>query len=142
MFGALYVAAYHLGQLLFQMVHLSIPDELSSDVESVYSQIRWATSALIVSYPVFLFMSCRVTAEIAKDPTRRNSAVRRWLTYVTLFIAVSILVGDLTALFFNLLSGEVTLRFLLKFAIVGVLAGCVFGYYFLSMRADDEALAK
>jgi hypothetical protein len=142
MFGTLYVAAFQFGQLLFQFVNLAIADELAANVNRVYWQIRWATSALIVSYPIFLYTSYRITVEIAQDPTRRNSAVRRWLTYVTLFLAVSIITGDLIALLFNFLSGEVTFRFLLKFAIVAVIAGSVFSYYLWSMKADDKALAR
>ncbi len=142
LFGTLYVAAYQFGDLLFQFVNLAIPDQLANYVERVYGQIRWATSALIVSYPIFLYVSFGVEREIERDPTRRNSAVRRWLTYLTLFLAVSIIVGDLIALLYNFLSGEVTLRFFLKFAIIATIAGCVFSYYLWAMKMDDKALAR
>lgn len=141
-FASLYVAAYQLGQLLFQFVNLAVLDELSMAVEAIHRRIRWSTSALIVAYPVFLFMSFRIAVEVARDPARRNSAVRRWLTYLTLFIAVSFLLGDLIALLFSFLSGEVTLRFALKCLIVAALAGSMFGYYFHLMKTDDRALAS
>jgi len=142
LFAALYVAAFQLGQLLFQFVNLAVVDELSLAVEAIHGRIRWSTSALIVAYPVFLFMSYRIAVEVARDPPRRNSAVRRWLTYLTLFIAVAFILGDLIALLFGFLSGEVTLRFALKCLIVAALAGAVFGYYFQLMKRDDRALAS
>jgi hypothetical protein len=45
-------------------------------------------------------------------------------------------------LVFSLLSGELTLRFVLKVLIVAVIAGAGFGYYMASLRADDRALER
>jgi len=140
-FAALYLSAYHFGSLLFQFVNLAIPDNLTESNSYAYPRIRFAVSALIVAFPVFLYLSFRTSREISADPLRRNSAVRRWLTYLTLTLAAFIVIGDLIALIYNLLSGELTLRFLLKSAIVAALAGGIFGYYFWTMQADDEALA-
>lgn len=141
-FGTLYLSAFYLGDLLFQFVNLAFPDELQDRAVYVYRQIRWSTSAIIVAFPVFLYVSYRALNEVAHDATRRTSAVRRWLTYLTLFIAASIIVGDLISLVDNLLSGGLTARFLLKTSIVGLIAGIVFGYYLWSIKADDEALAQ
>src|SRR5690606_39375607 len=60
-----------------------------------------------------------------------------WLTYLTLFIAASVLVGDLVALVYNVLGGEASLRFVLKVAVVGMIAGAVFGYYLSDLRRDE-----
>jgi len=141
-FAALYLSAYHFGSLLFQFVNLAIPDNLTESNSYAYPRIRFAVSALIVAFPVFLYLSFRTSREISADPLRRNSAVRRWLTYLTLTLAAFIVIGDLIALIYNLLSGELTLRFLLKSVIVAALAGGIFGYYFWTLKADDEALAR
>jgi len=135
-FVTLYVSAFHLGSLLFDFVNLALPDELNSRTNRIYRDIRWATSALVVSFPIFLYLSYKISSEIAQDPTRRNSAVRRWLTYLTL------IVGDLIYVVYNLLSGEITTRFLLKTAIVLCIAGSIFSYYLWSMKADDEAMSQ
>jgi len=142
MFTALYLSAFYLGDLLFQFVNLAFPDELEDRVEYVYSQIRWATSTIIVAFPIFVYVSYRTLNEIALDATRRTSSVRRWLTYLTLFVAAFIIVGDLISLVFNLLSGGLSARFLLKTIIVGLVAGVIFGYYLWSMRVDDKVLAR
>jgi hypothetical protein len=68
--------------------------------------------------------------------------MRKWLTYLTLLVAASAIVGDGVTLVYNLLSGELTTRFILKVVVVAIIAAAVFGYYTWSNRRDDEALAR
>jgi len=142
MFGTLYVSAIYLGDLLFGFINKALPDEVGRDLTYVDSGIRWATSALIVAFPVFLFCAIKLAREIAADASRRSSSMRKWLTYLTLLTAAGVIVGDSIALVFNLLSGELTLRFALKVTVVAAIAGSVFGYFTWSMRVDDKALER
>ena len=102
----------------------------------------WSTSALIVAFPVFLYLSHRTPRLVSVDPARRTSAVRRWLTHLTLALAAVVVLGDVIALVYGFLSGEVTVRFILKVAIVALIAGSIFAYYFAAVKADDAALAR
>jgi hypothetical protein len=139
MFGTLYVSAYQLGSLLFDFINLAFPDEINPfEAPAAERGIRWATASLIVAFPVFLGVSIKLGREIAADPTRRQSAVRRWLTYLTLLLAAGIIVGDSITLLYNLLSGDLTLRFVLKVAVVAAIAGILFGYYSRSARDDSK----
>ena len=142
MFAMLYISAYQFGNLLFQFINLGFADPLTDDTASTKDQIRWATSSLLVAFPVFLFVAHRISRRIARDPAQRNSAIRKWLTYLTMSLAVCIIVGDLISLMNGVLSGELTARFSLKTLVVGAIAGGIFSYYLWSMRADDEALAR
>jgi hypothetical protein len=146
MFGTLYVSAFYLGDLLFGFINLAFPDDVqrggSSQVEYIESGIRWATAALIVAFPVFLLTAWKTGREVAADPTRRNSAMRKWLTYLTLLVAAGVIVGDGITLVYNVLSGELTLRFVLKVLVVAVIASAGFGYYTWSLRTDDRALGR
>lgn len=142
LFGALFLAVGHLGALLFAFVDLALTDPLESFQRSVRGRIRWAVSMLAVAWPVFLVLSVRTARSVDQEPARRNSAVRRWLTFLTLTVTAFVLVGDLVGLLNALLSGGLTLRFVLKALIVGVLAGAVLGYYLHQARADDRALAR
>ncbi|MEM8981734.1 MAG: DUF5671 domain-containing protein [Pseudomonadota bacterium] len=142
-FAMLYLSAFYLGDLLFQFVTLGVTEHAEPRrVSYVYSSIRWATSGLIIAYPIYLYLSYRIAVEIAADPASRVSAVRRWLTYLTLAIAALVIVADLILLLYNFLSGDLTLRFLLKTLIVLCIAGAIFGYYLRSIRLDDEALSR
>lgn len=144
MFGTLYVSAFYFGDLLFGFINRAFPDDLSFADRAQYIErgIRWATAALIVAFPVFLFTAWKTGKEIAADPTRRNSAIRKWLTYLTMLVAAGIIVGDGITLVYNVLSGGLTLRFILKVLVVAVIASAGFGYYMWSIRADDAALGR
>ncbi len=144
MFGALYTSAFYFGDLLFGFINRAFPDDLSYNDRTEYVErgIRWATAALIVAFPVFLFTVRKTGKEVAADPTRRNSAIRKWLTYMTLLVAAAVIVTDGITLVYNVLSGELTLRFILKVLVVAVIASAGFGYYTWSIRADDAALGR
>ena len=79
-------------------------------------------SALIVAFPVFMWVSSLNSRTERADPTVRTSPVRRWLTYLTLFGAACTLIGDVMSLVYSVLGGELTTRFVLKVLIVGAIA--------------------
>jgi hypothetical protein len=143
MFGTLYLSAFYLGDLLFGLINRSLPDSLDRDrLPYIENGIRWATAALIVASPVFLLSALKLAKEVAADPSRRSSSIRKWLTYLTLLVAAGVIVGDFITLVYNMLSGELTMRFVLKVTIVAAIAGSVFGYFTWSTRVDDRALER
>lgn len=139
LFSTLYFFAWNLGSLLFQLIQYALPDPADPDWQlmRLSGGIRWAISALVIAFPVFVFAAHRVSRDVDKHPIKRLSPVRRWLTYLTLFVAATVLIGDLTALVFNLLGGDLSLRFVLKVLVVGVIAGTVFGYYLWDLRQEE-----
>ena len=141
LFATLYTSAYYLGSLLFDFINRAFPDpswNTDGYDEYVRESIRWSVSALIVAFPVFLYTSLLTTRAIHDDPIKRASKIRRWLTYLTLFIAATALIGDVTTLVYNLLSGELTVRFVLKVATVALIAGTAFTYYLRDLRVDEQ----
>ena len=139
LFSTLYFFAWNLGSLLFQLIQYALPDPADPDWQllRLSGDIRWAISALVIAFPVFVFAAHRVSRDVDTHPIKRLSPVRRWLTYLTLFVAATVLIGDLTALVYNLLSGELSLRFVLKVLVVGVIAGTVFSYYLWDLRQEE-----
>ena len=139
MFGVLYVSAFQLGSLLFGLINLAFPNELNEfEAAGATRSIRWATASLIIAFPLFLWVGRKLGRELKQEPARRLSAVRRWLTYVTLLVAAGFIVGDLITLVYNLLSGELTVRFTLKVLVVAAITGTIFGYYLGMTRRDGE----
>lgn len=138
MFATLYFFAYHLGSLLFDLINRAWPDATQSGYGGLGSSMRWATAAILISFPVFAYVSHYVARDVARHPIKRLSPVRRWLTYLTLFIAATILIGDMTTLLYNLLGGELTTRFVLKVLVVAAIAGSVFGYYLWDLRREEQ----
>ena len=139
LFSTLYVVAFQFGRLVFEFINQVFPDPASSVTARAWREsIRFAVASLIVALPVFLYMSRLTNRATALDPAIRVSPVRRWLTYITLFIAASVLIGDFTTLVYSLLGGELTVRFVLKVITVGVIAGVVFWYYVSDLRLDER----
>lgn len=140
LFATLYVSAYHLGSLLFDLINRALPDPADRQYEFMRlgSSMRWSVASLLVAFPVFLFVARMLARELARNPVKRLSAVRRWLTYMTLFLAAGIVIGDLIATVYNVLGGELTLRFALKVLVVGAIAGTVFAWYLQDLRREER----
>ncbi len=124
--------------LYFEFLNRLLPDPAFPNYYDDVSSVRWELAVLFVSFPLFLWMSRLLKSEYARHPEKLSSGVRRWLTYLTLFVTACTLVGDLITLIFFLLQGEVTVRFFLKIITLFVLAGLPFRYYLYSMRIAHE----
>jgi hypothetical protein len=140
LFATLYTSAFNLGSLIFIFIEKAIPDPALAGVAAIWIdyQIRSAVSALIVAFPLFLYLSGKINSELLNTPEGRASGIRRWLTYITLFIAAGIIIGDVIALLFNLLGGELTLRFVLKATTIGAISGTIFFYYLKGLRGEEQ----
>ena len=142
LFATLYFSAWHLGSLLFDLINRTWPDTAMGVTDGLYggspdSGMRFSIAALLIAFPVFAFVARRVARDVARHPINRLSPVRRWLTYLTLFIATTVLVGDMTTLLYHLLGGEITLRFVLKVVVVAFIAGGIFGWYLWDLRREE-----
>ncbi len=141
LFTTLYLSAYNLGSLVFEFIDRVFPDPAQqANAQFSLVAIRWSVSSLIVAFPVFLSVAWSIARGIRVDPTKRASRIRRQLTYLTLFVASCVLIGDVTTLIYNFLGGDLTTRFVLKVLTVGVIAGTGFGYYLRELRTDEKEL--
>ena len=138
LFATLYLSAWHLGSLLFDLINRWLPDPAAQAGDFARDSMRFSVAALAIAFPVFLFSARRIAREVARHPIKRLSPVRRWLTYLTLFIAAGVLIGDMTTLVYNVLGGEATPRFLAKVGVVAVIAGAIFHYYIQDLRREEE----
>lgn len=138
MFATLFLSAYNLGDLLFSIINRAFPDPAAPRYESTLQSIRWSLSSLIVAFPIFLWVAWLIARLVRTDPTKRSSRIRRQLTYVTLFAAACVIIGDVITVIYSFLGGELTVRFVLKVITVGVITGSVFGYYLSDLRAEER----
>jgi len=139
LFTSLYISVWNFGSLVFEFIDRAIPD-ITQRGSGFYStqSIRWSVSALIVAFPVFLWTSRYIGRRLAMNPAGRLSPARRWCTYITLFIAIAVLVGDATTLIYNLLGGELTARFILKAMVVAGIAASALLYYLRDLRHEER----
>ncbi|OGY90612.1 MAG: hypothetical protein A3B30_02925 [Candidatus Komeilibacteria bacterium RIFCSPLOWO2_01_FULL_52_15] len=129
-FVLLYMVAVSIGGVLFYIINKTLP--LVGRIATVSAgSLRYHLATLIIGTPVFLWMSWKVNRDSKADEAMRNSGLRKWLTYLTLVVAALVTIGDLIFLVYTLLGGETTLPFILKSAVILVIAGNIF-YYYLS----------
>jgi len=139
LFTTLYLTTFNLGRLIFQFANLAFPDPAAMHdfADSAREAIRFSVASLVIAFPIFLYLSLLIGRSIKRDPSKRASKVRKWLTYMTLFVAAAVIIGDLTALVYNFLGGELSLRFALKVLTVAAIAGGIFGYYLWDLRKEE-----
>ena len=123
------------GSIFFQLIEYFFPDP-SDYVSLSQGALRFGISSLIVGAPIYWFVTRRVYSELFHHDLSGDSLVRKWLTYLILLISSITVIGDLMIVLQDFLSGELTLRFLLKYLVVLVIAGLVFGYYLYDIRRE------
>ncbi|MEO1136364.1 MAG: DUF5671 domain-containing protein [Pseudomonadota bacterium] len=125
-FALLGMVALQVGRLSFAFIDHVFADPLASDWRSWRTNgMRWSIASLMVGYPIFLYLGWRLGAARRKNPERRISRVRAWLTYITLIFAALTLIGDLVAVVYNFLGGEVQARFIAKALVVAAISGAI-----------------
>ena len=139
LFTALGLSAFYLGNLIFQLINMAFPDVASPAASGRWSdaRIRWAVAVLIVSFPLYLYLAYKTEREIAADPQKLRSGIRKWLTYITLFVASMIILGDLVVLVDRFLAGELTIRIGLKILTVAAISGANFVHYLRSASRGE-----
>ena len=134
LFAALYISAWHFGALMFDLIELALPDPADRPQEWRADSVRFSVASLIVAFPVFLALTVKLGREVARDPVRRDSAVRQWLGHLTMFLAVIVLIGATISVIYGLLRGDLTAHFVLKVATVAGIAAAVFGWFRMQLR--------
>lgn len=137
-FVTLYVSAVSLIALLFTIINKAFPDALNSyyyyggDLYS--SGMRAAIACLVIVFPLYLVVASYLNRYLRANPDKKELGVRKWLTYLTLFVTGAAAVTDLIVLVNTFLGGEITIRFVLKVLVVLLVSGAVFAYYLYDLK--------
>lgn len=138
MIAMLYVGTFSFISLWFDYINFLFPDALNYYYQGILDGVLWATATLIVVFPVYILLSWLLGKEMVAEPEKRELRVRKWLVYLTLFIAAIAIIVDVVRLVYNFLSGELTLPFFLKIFVVLLVAALVFGYYLWDVRRKSD----
>lgn len=137
MFGALALSAWYVAYLLHNLLELWLSEHSNQSYINMY--IRWSVAMLIVSAPVFLVMNFQSTRTTRKNPGKRRSAVRIWLSYITLFFAAAALLIDLVYVIYEFLNGAINVLFLAKAGVVAIVAGLILIYFQNETKENADA---
>lgn len=137
-FLALGFLATGIGAILFQIINKFFPDVLRYGFGRFHQgAVRYGIASLIVAGPLYLFITGLINKYLQAGKIPESSKVRKWLTYIILFIAAAVIIIDLVTLIFNLLDGELVARFILKVIVVFIIAAAIFVYYFWEIRKKE-----
>ncbi len=122
----LYVSAVSFLMLMFQIIDKLFPlaGEYAGNLDSA---IRGSLAALIIFFPTFIYISFIANKDLETNPEKKDIWVRRWMIFLTLFVAGLTIAIDLTTLIYRFLGAEdLTTRFFLKVFFVLAVAITVF----------------
>ncbi|MDE3197741.1 MAG: hypothetical protein KGN84_15435 [Acidobacteriota bacterium] len=135
-FSTLATWAGALGSLLFDLINYWLPDAaVPVDFLTLRASVTWRMACLAVTFPIYILATSLVVRETRAEPERLQSGVRKWLTWIALLLTAGGMIGDLICFLDYFLTGEVTLRFLLKCLVVLAMTGAIFAYYVKSLAA-------
>lgn len=136
-FILLYISAFSFGALLFQFIDRAFPDIVSGGYYGPQG-LQTPLAAIIVAFPLYLYMMRYLKKLEFHDVERRESGVKKWLSYITLVIVATVIIGDLVAILTSLLGGELTARFILKALSVLYIAVSIFWYYLWDLQRSEK----
>lgn len=122
--------------LVFDYINYAFPNALSYYPADPYqSGISYEMASVIVLLPISMLLMRLIHADIARDPSRKEIWVRRWLLILTLFLAGIVIAADLITLLTTFLNGEeLTAAFLLKALAIFLIAAGVFMHFIADLR--------
>jgi len=128
---ALYAVVGSLINLAFSVINYFNPDTLAGYFYS--GSVAWPISMLIVLVPVLYLIEWMIIRDIAIVPEKKEMWIRRWRTYLTIFLATILMIGNLITLINVYLSGEISSRFVYKVIVIIFVAGAIGIYYFFDL---------
>lgn len=139
--GSLYLSATFIITLLFQYVNYFFVDA-ANPYSFSQSTVRWVVAILIAILPTHILVLRWREKDYLAVPQKRESRLRKWLLYLTLFFAAIACVVDFSTLVYYFLNGELSVRFLLKVLAVAVVAGGLFWYYLKDLKRETPELPQ
>lgn len=138
---ALYVSATSLILLVHQYINVFFPNALDY-APSYSSSMRFAIASLVVFFPLYVWLTRMLHEDIRHTPLKQELWVRKWLIFLTLFVAGITMAIDLVMLVNTFLNGDITTRFILKALTILVVIGGGFWYYLNELKGKWEEKKK
>ncbi len=147
--ASLYAGVFAFISLIFDYINAAFPNPVTDPYyyyDPYFGNISYETATLIVLTPVFMVLMRLIRRDMADDASRRDTWVRRWAIFITLFIAAATMVIDVIVLLTQFLQGEeMTTAFLLKVLTVFLVAGAAFLHFMAELRGywhHNQATAR
>lgn len=138
---ALYAIVINILNLLFTVINYAYPalDYYYNGTAS----ISFPVAFLIIVFPIFAVLEWFLNKNYNDHPEKRDLPIKKWLSYLTLFISGAVIAGSLVTVLYYFLDGrDLTSGFLLKTFSVLVILLLVFGYYISEIKNTLTSKSK
>ena len=144
-FVLLYLVIYNVIAILFTMLDYYLPDPsgwvqsgyFATHSDSIAEAVQDNLSIIIVSTPL-LFVTQRTIAKAMQMTKQAIPRIRLMLVYFTMFVGAVIILANASTFAYFVLRGELTLRFILKVAILTITVFGVYFYYRGELKQDED----
>ena len=144
--GAIVALGFFVGNLislLFTIINKAFPLTTGYNYYGSYS-ISFPVAALIIFFPVYILLMYLLEKDYILEPEKRSVGIRKWLTFITLFISGFALAGDLVTVLYYFIDGQdITMGFILKVLSILIISLSIFYYYISEVRGNmNNSLQK
>lgn len=135
--GAIVALGFFVGNLislLFAIINKAFPLTTGYGFGGS-SSISFPVSALIIFFPVYILLMYLLEKDYVLEPEKKSVGIRKWLTFITLFISGFALAGDLVTVLYYFIDGQdITIGFILKALSILIISLSIFFYYISEVR--------
>ena len=103
-----------------------------------YESMRTALSTLIIFFPALLLVAYFWNKKAVSVLGSIDTQIKKWLTYIVLFLSAIVVAIDLVTLVRYFVAGEITNRFIFKVLVTLVIALFVGGYFILQLLGKKK----
>lgn len=143
--GAIVALGFFVGNLislLFTIINKAYPLTTGYNYYGS-SSISFPVAALIIIFPVYVLLMWLLERGYVSEPEKRSVGIRKWLTYITLFLSGFALAGDLVTVLYYFIDGrDITAGFLLKALSVLVISLSIFFYYISDVMGKSNGKSR
>jgi hypothetical protein len=116
------------------VINKLIPDALNYSGRFSADALRFAISAVIVAAPVYYWMTSLIQKSLKKGELDKESQLRKWMTYIIIFVSAVVIIVSLIGIINNYLSGDLTSKVVLKVLTTIIISGIVLSYYLYNIK--------
>jgi hypothetical protein len=141
-FIGLYVSSISFLIATFQIINKLFP--LTGEyISGIDSTIRASLATLIIFFPAFIYVSYVTNKILISNPEKKDIWIRRWMIFLTLFVAGITIAVDLATLIYRFLGAEdLTTRFFLKVFFVLAVTITIFRFTLKDLKRVSFVISK
>lgn len=142
-FVLLYLLVYNVTSILFTMLDHYLPDGLGQYnrgfyyVPSIRNALQDNLSVILVGMPM-LFLTGRTIRRAMASTRQSIPRIRLKLVYLTMFIGACTVLSSACCFVYFFLRGEISIRFVIKVAILTATVAGLYLHYAAELKRDEE----